>query len=402
MTVHKTHFILTDTSGETSSTFYKERLRLRKVERILFQELEFYADDLSEVNHQLIEPSIATAESSVLPPLSDENKAYKVTGVPIVFTTGVDGQWRDEEDNWTPSSRHSLSRPMSNKAEASSPRGNSAGAVASHYWENENFEDLDIAMADGDITSDDIDSVVRIQNPDRNLMLAGAAILILLTEGTEVPADISWESFRELASFEDIAWDMNSLVPSNIPRFKVRAIRPFISHLENYAASSKMKPGSSSSRSVWSSMKIIKWVISLMKNAINAVLTESPKKSSKTDKLLASVMSYDSSNPLTDQKSSKKIIKKGKPPPLKKPPAKNMVPGSKSSEKVKSKPNLKSSLTNKKTSHIPKIEKNMCTLYSELVDNIFERPLFLTLLGPSFLLSDEMGEHCEYNFMLST
>ena len=49
-------------------------------------------------------------------------------------------------------------------------------------------------------------------------MLAGAAILILLTEGTEVPSDISWEAFHEMCSIDDISWEMNSLIPSNIPR----------------------------------------------------------------------------------------------------------------------------------------------------------------------------------------
>ena len=49
-------------------------------------------------------------------------------------------------------------------------------------------------------------------------MLAGAAILILLTEGTEVPSDISWEAFNEMCSIDDISWEMNSLIPSNIPR----------------------------------------------------------------------------------------------------------------------------------------------------------------------------------------
>jgi len=52
-------------------------------------------------------------------------------------------------------------------------------------------------------------------------MLAGAAILIVLTEGVDVPADISWEAFRDMASLDDICWDMNGVVPDNIPRVHI-------------------------------------------------------------------------------------------------------------------------------------------------------------------------------------
>jgi len=49
-------------------------------------------------------------------------------------------------------------------------------------------------------------------------MLASAAILIILTEGVDVPNDISMEAFREMAALDDICWDMNCVVPENIPR----------------------------------------------------------------------------------------------------------------------------------------------------------------------------------------
>jgi len=365
-------------------------LRLRKAERVLFQELEFHADDLSKTNSQLLEPSVATAESSAF--RSNQGGKTSDEAVPIVFHPDTGGQWQGEVGSWEPPSRGAiLSRPFSNQAQPPSTRDSDEIIGESPFFTDEVFQQPDMPSAD--IFSHDIDAVLMIQNPPRSLMLAGAAILILLTEGTEVPADISWDAFREMASIDDIAWDMNSLIPSNIPRFKVRAIRPFMSHLENFVADRKSTPGGSYSRADASTMKIVKWVTTLMAVAVREVLSESPKKSipSKTDKLLASVSSADVPILSSDRKKNSKIPPENKKVPQRtKPLAKSAL-----SEPAKEKalPKVKSKLTiaNKKITKIPKLEKNMCTLYSELVDNIFERPLFLTLLGPSFLLSDDIG-----------
>ena len=50
------------------------------------------------------------------------------------------------------------------------------------------------------ITFYDIETILNMPSPPKSLMLAGAAILILLADGTDVPENITWEAFRELVS----------------------------------------------------------------------------------------------------------------------------------------------------------------------------------------------------------
>ena len=48
------------------------------------------------------------------------------------------------------------------------------------------------------ITFYDVETILGIDPPPKYLTLAGAAVLILLADDTDVPPDISWESFRDL------------------------------------------------------------------------------------------------------------------------------------------------------------------------------------------------------------
>ena len=220
-----------DASGKTDSEFYVERLRLRKAERILLQELQYeyehYNDDdvgdskVKEMrSNQMVEASEATAESSVYNDSSLGDSHYRV-----------------QNDGGTQNYSNLHSRD-SNAANAGTSRENrderkqSDLEVYRDMDAFDDFEDDDEAYFDfrqqqiqqEEITFYDIETIASIPSPDRGLMLAGAAILILLAEGTDVPANISWDAFREMASIDDIAWDMNSMIPLNIPRFKIRAI----------------------------------------------------------------------------------------------------------------------------------------------------------------------------------
>ena len=109
------------------------------------------------------------------------------------------------------------------------------------------FEDNTDDDGEGEegITFYDIETMVSIAQPSKAVMLAAAAILILLADGNDVPGDISWGAFCDMASIDDVAWDMNTVVPSSIPRFKVRAIAPFVAHLNAYVNVWKQQQGDS-------------------------------------------------------------------------------------------------------------------------------------------------------------
>ena len=199
------------------------------------------------------------------------------------------------------------------------------------------------------------------------------------------------------ASIDDIAWDMNSMIPSNIPRFKIRAINPFLKQLESYLTS--MRGQEMTTNLEFSIFKVVSWVVTIMESANRDLELGSRrgKKVSKTDKLLASIASSNDVGSKTKPHTGRDKIKSngmregnvtGKRGKISKPtltPAERREIGVKRSEKERD----ASSKKNKSHPKIPKIEKKLCTLHTEMLNNVFARPLFLTLLGPSYLLAGE-------------
>ena len=78
------------------------------------------------------------------------------------------------------------------------------------------------------MTAYDVEMVVSLATPPPQMILAAAAIVILVEEGQDYPNDVTWQSFLSMATYTDLAWEMNSLSRSMIPQFKIRAIRPFL------------------------------------------------------------------------------------------------------------------------------------------------------------------------------
>ena len=112
------------------------------------------------------------------------------------------------------------------------PTGATAAAAAGPKGQGQAQGD----MADGvpgldPISTYDVEMVVSLTNPPPQMILAAAAIVILAEEGQEYPNDVTWNSFLGVATYTDLAWEMNSLNPGMIPQFKVRAIRPFLENM---------------------------------------------------------------------------------------------------------------------------------------------------------------------------
>ena len=141
--------------------------------------------------------------------------------------------------------------------------------------------------------------------------------------------------------------------------------------------------------------------LQIIKASVQEVLVDKSKvaKTSKTDKLLASISSHPEE--AISNKSNNKNTKKTKPAISHQPKStsQKIRASATSTNNVKinkaglkdAKENLSSTVPPKKVVKIPKIEKDLSPLYSEMVSNIFERPLILTLLGPSYILSKNMG-----------
>jgi hypothetical protein len=71
------------------------------------------------------------------------------------------------------------------------------------------------------ITDSDVLIIGQITQPCKSISLAGAAILIVLSDHHEIPQNISWEYFRVFAttgSTPSLASQMNTVKPANIPQ----------------------------------------------------------------------------------------------------------------------------------------------------------------------------------------
>ena len=83
------------------------------------------------------------------------------------------------------------------------------------------------------ISQDDINYFVQnYGSAPPDLQLCGAAVIILLSTHTEIPADISWDAFIEICTVTNVAALMAQLNPmQHVPAFKVRALLPFLRRL---------------------------------------------------------------------------------------------------------------------------------------------------------------------------
>jgi hypothetical protein len=73
-------------------------------------------------------------------------------------------------------------------------------------------------------------SMGQVQPPTTVLRATGA-VRILISSGEEIPEDLTWPRFLELAVRTDIADAMTSIDVNAIPKFKLRAVTPFLDQL---------------------------------------------------------------------------------------------------------------------------------------------------------------------------
>lgn len=262
-----------DANDEEGTELYQERLRLRKVEHILLQEMEFNMHGNPSVSAWEESTSIVSAEVGQQPPQKGNKARHDVKNMANSLERKAQLlDWYDEarqqmfklEDaqsemlNSTMVSTHRLDipvptddsadvkyyyspskmiepiklyelsskkvgDPLGSRSRSASPVRNSTsqskirkikGLPSADSSMGETMDALfpELAMDENDITL-----VISIEHAPRSVALAGAAVLIVLAEGAEVPVDISWEAFRSAAISTPIADDMNRVVPTAVP-----------------------------------------------------------------------------------------------------------------------------------------------------------------------------------------
>mmetsp|Transcript_5571 Transcript_5571/g.8485 ORF Transcript_5571/g.8485 Transcript_5571/m.8485 type:complete len:913 (-) Transcript_5571:190-2928(-) len=309
-----------DANGDTESELYQERLRLRKVEHILLQEMEF---------NKRGSPSIAWNESSILTSVSTDGGYSEGRHV---VERAMSAQRKMDMLDW-----YNQARAQMLKLELAQSEKLNADIVSTHRLEipdlskepprakysyspprmvepitlyelastnvdeplgysrsrsptsppqtskvrrvkglpepqtDSRTETMVSLFPELEITSTDLHTVSSLSTAPRSLTLAGAAILIVLADGTEVPDDITWEAFRGAAIRTVMAEEMNAVMPYTIPNYKVRAMTPFLTglrevHEEDIKSDASFSDQSSSKNP---GTKIINWVIEVMTAATN-------------------------------------------------------------------------------------------------------------------------------------
>ena len=208
-----------------------------------------------------------------------------------------------------------------------------------------------------DFSMFDIEVISGISNPSKELQVAAAIVIILASEEKSVPADLSWDFFKSLAGSTDLATMLNSFSPENTPAFKIRAVKPFLSRLDSQKVAEIQLQGGLSLSVTAAVMKLIKWCRFMVEIA-------DKKYSTRTDILPS------------------KDIKKNKVKKI------SIAPSSSSSPPSLKKEILQKTISNedlkntKKITKIPKLEPELCPIYSEILTEVYEHPILVTILTP--------------------
>ena len=81
------------------------------------------------------------------------------------------------------------------------------------------------------LTRKNIIAMAALTNPPPAVVLVCATVLILLSPGETVPADLSWAAVRrEIAQAEAFQRVLAAFDGKNIPKFKIRALQPFLTN----------------------------------------------------------------------------------------------------------------------------------------------------------------------------
>eukprot|EP00948_MAST-09A_sp_MAST-9A-sp1_P003478 g3478.t1 len=79
------------------------------------------------------------------------------------------------------------------------------------------------------LSASDIEDLAAVDHPSPLIRVVAASIMVLLSPGNSLPADLSWNTVRnEFINSEAFLHILRSFDGSSIPEFKIRALHPFI------------------------------------------------------------------------------------------------------------------------------------------------------------------------------
>ena len=150
-------------------------------------------------------------------------------------------------------------------------------------WDNDDEADgaqtglggVDGSQAQGPITPMsmyDIEMVVGMRQPPQRVLLAGASVVILVSDRLEQAAAATWEQFCVLAADGGLYAAMNALDPQSVAKFKTRAIQPFLGKMKGPVGGEK--GGSGGGKALACCDKLCRWVRQVVSAALGLSLSE--------------------------------------------------------------------------------------------------------------------------------
>lgn len=218
-------------------------------------------------------------------------------------------------------------------------------------WDNDDEADgnepgLGVDVSQASITPMsmyDIEMIVGMRQPPQRVLLAGASVVILVSDRLEQAAAATWEQFCLLAADGGLYASMNALDPQSVAKFKTRAIRPFLDKMKGTVGGDKASSGSSKALACCD--KLCRWVRQIVSAALGMPLSEP----SPADRAKAAARGG------LPQSQSLFEPQQGPGP----------AEGSKRGEKKKPLPGL----------------SQLWPVHTEILENAFKHPLLLTLLA---------------------
>jgi hypothetical protein len=204
----------------------------------------------------------------------------------------------------------------------------------------------------------DIEMISGIQNPSKELQVAAAIVIVLVADDKTVPSDLSWNFFREIANTMDIATVLNSLSPEVTPAFKIRAVKPFLNKLDSKQIAEIQVEGNLNISLSSAVSKLVKWC--------KYMIEASGKKSSVKNSSISPSRDGSSKKVVSIATSKKENSNKS----LQAMSQKTMIDDS-SSKKMSKMP---------QNARVPKLEPELYPIYSEILTDIYEHPVLVTIL----------------------
>jgi len=205
----------------------------------------------------------------------------------------------------------------------------------------------------------DIEMISGIQNPSKELQVAAAIVIVLVADDKTVPSDLSWNFFREIASTMDIATVLNSLSPEVTPAFKIRAVKPFLNKLDSKRIAEIQVEGNLNISLSSAVSKLVKWCKYMIEAPDRKSLVKNSSISPSKDGSSKKVVTIATSKKENSNKSLQAISQKT-----------TMIDDS-SSKKVSKMP---------QNARVPKLEPELYPIYSEILTDVYEHPVLVTIL----------------------